>query len=268
MIIDFHTHTFPEKIAAQALHKLAEISGTTPHLNGTEAALIKSMEENGVTYSVMLPVATKPQQVVDINNHAIEANAKALEEGGGLLSFGAMHCSYENYREELKRIKTAGLKGIKLHHDYTNIYFDEERSLNVIQEAFMDGLIVMIHAGNDPVSKDVHYCQPDRIAKGLDKLAGGKLIASHFGGLMNLEDAKKYLAGRDIYIDTSMSYHYYGFEALREMIQMHAPDKILFGTDSPWEDQGTGLRMLKSMSLTDEMIYKITEENPRRLLGI
>ncbi len=268
MIVDFHTHVFPEKIAGSALRKLADISGTTPHLNGTETDLRRSMQQYGITYSVMLPVATKPQQVEEINRHAIEANAKALEEGGGLLSFGAMHCDYKDYKEELKRLKRAGIRGIKLHHDYTNIYFDDERSISVMQEAFMNDLIVMIHAGNDPVSKEVHYCTPDRIARGLDLLHGGVLIASHFGGLMNLEAAKEYIAGRDIYLDTSMSYHYYGLEALREMLLLHSPDRILFGTDSPWENQGTGLGLLKSMSLPDELIHKITEENPCRLLQL
>ena len=268
MIIDFHTHTFPEKIAESALKKLAQTSGTVPHLDGTETALKNSMKEYGITYSVMLPVATKPHQVPGINDHAIKANAKALSEGGGLLSFGAMHCAYEGYREELKRLKEAGIKGIKLHHDYMNIYFDDEQSLRVIQEAFSNGLIVMLHAGDDPVSREIHYCAPERIAGALDRLKGGILIASHFGGLMNVEEAKEFLAGKDIYIDTSMSHHYFGLETLREMLLLHAPDKILFGTDSPWENQGTGLALLRSMSLSEEMIRTITEENPRRVLGL
>ncbi len=268
MIIDFHTHAFPEKIAEPALKKLAETSGTMPHLDGTEAALKKSMEKHGITYSVMMPVATKPQQVPGINDHAVWANAKALLEGGGLLSFGAMHCAFEGYREELKRLKEAGIKGIKLHHDYMNSYFDDEQSLRVIQEAFLNGLIVMLHAGDDPVSKDIHYCTPKQIAGALDRLRGGILIASHFGGLMNVEEAKEFLAGKDIYIDTSMSHHYFGLETLREMLLLHDSDKILFGTDSPWEDQGTGLALLRSMSLSAEMIEKITQENPRRVLGL
>lgn len=268
MIIDFHTHTFPDNMADTALKKLADTSETIPHLEGTETALKNSMKEYGITYSVMMPVATKPHQVQNINDHAIMVNAKALSEGSGLLSFGAMHCAFEGYKEELKRLKKSGIKGIKLHHDYMNIYFDEEQSLRVIQEAFLNGLIVMLHAGDDPVSKDIHYCSPERIAGALDRLKCGILIASHFGGLMNVEEAKEFLAGKDLYIDTSMSHHYFGLETLREMIMMHAPDKILFGTDSPWENQGTGLALLRSMSLSEEMIKKITEENPRRLLDL
>lgn len=268
MIIDFHTHTFPGKLAESALKKLAETSGTTPHTDGTEASLKKSMEKYGITYSVMMPVATKPQQVTGINDHAIRANAKALSEGGGLLSFGAMHCAYEGYREELRRLKEAGIKGIKLHHDYMNIYFDDEQSLHVIQEAFLNGLVVMLHAGDDPVSRDIHFCTPERIAGALERFKGGSLIASHFGGLMNVKEAKEFLAGKDIYIDTSMGHHYFGLETLREMLLLHDPDKILFGTDSPWEDQGTGLALLRSMSLSGEMIEKITQENPRRVLGL
>ncbi len=264
MIIDFHTHTFPDKIAAKALKGLsATANGVLPHTDGTEAGLRASMRENGIDDSVVMPVATAAHQVEGINNNAIAINGI-----DGLWSFGAMHYEYMDYQKELRRIKDAGLKGIKLHHDYMQLRFDDRRSIEIMQEAFRLGLLVLIHAGNDPVSPDVHYCTPKMIHDVLPELQKNLLIASHYGGLMNMDEVEKYLMGEDIYIDTSMAHHYYGLERLRNILTHHPSDRILFGSDSPWENQATSLRLLKSMSLSDELIRKITWDNPARLLGI
>lgn len=264
MIIDFHTHTFPEKIAEKALRGLSETADDTkPHTNGTEEGLRASMKANGIDYSVVMPVATAARQVEDINNNVIRINGV-----DGLYSFASMHYEYENYKEEFKRMKDAGIKGVKLHHDYMRLRFDDNRSIDLMKAAMELGLLVLIHAGNDPVSKDVHYCTPEMIHDVLPELKKDQLIASHYGGLMNLDGVEKYLLGETIYIDTSMAHHYYGLQRLRRILENHPEDRILFGSDSPWEDQQTSLRLLQSMSLSDEKIRKITWDNPARLLGI
>ncbi|NLG03743.1 MAG: amidohydrolase family protein [Clostridia bacterium] len=264
MVIDFHTHTFPAKIAEGALRHLSDIAGgIIPHTSGTEDSLKESMKQNGITYSVMMPVATSKKQVTTINDHAIEINGS-----DGLYSFGGMHYEFEDYKSEFQRLKNAGIKGIKLHHDYMNLRFDDERSVEIMNAAFDLDLIILIHAGNDPVSKDIHYCTPKMIKETLPKLKEGKLIASHYGGLMNIEEVETYLLGENIYFDTSMAHHYYGLEKLRRILNAHSKDLILFGSDSPWESQGTSLALLHSMSLSSDLIDKITWENPARLLNI
>lgn len=264
MVIDFHTHTFPPKIAAGALNHLSEIAGgIIPHTLGTEDSLKESMRNNGISHSVMMPVATSARQVTTINDHAIEINGN-----DGLFSFGGMHFEFDDYKKEFLRLKNAGIKGVKLHHDYMNLRFDDERSIAIMNAAFELDLIILIHAGNDPVSKEIHYCTPKMIKETLPKLKTGKLIASHFGGLMNIEEVETYLLGENIYLDTSMAHHYYGLEKLRHIVDSHPEDMILFGSDSPWENQGTSLALLRSMSLSPELIRKITWENPARLLGL
>ena len=63
MIIDFHTHTFPDTISEKALHKLSMASATLPFTDGTLGGLLSSMEKAGVDKSVTLPVMTSPGQV-------------------------------------------------------------------------------------------------------------------------------------------------------------------------------------------------------------
>ncbi len=49
MLIDFHTHSFPEKIAQKAIDKLSFVSGgLVPHTDGTLKGLRGLMSSQGV----------------------------------------------------------------------------------------------------------------------------------------------------------------------------------------------------------------------------
>ena len=45
MIIDAHTHTYPETIAKRAIEKLEKNSGTKAHTNGVQSGLMASMRK-------------------------------------------------------------------------------------------------------------------------------------------------------------------------------------------------------------------------------
>ena len=49
------------------------------------------------------------------------------------------------------------------------------------------------------------------------------------------------------------------------MIRNHGVDKVLFGTDSPWDDQKTALKDINATELTDEEKRLILGENARKL---
>ena len=119
MVIDFHTHLFPEKIAAKALHQLAVTSGITPSTDGTAAGLLSSMERCGIDISVVLPVVTTPHQYDSILRFASQIN----EENAGkkehrLLSLGGIHPDCEDIPGKIAQLAREGFKGIKLHPHY------------------------------------------------------------------------------------------------------------------------------------------------------
>lgn len=73
MIIDFHTHIFPDTLAVKTIPMLAQRSHTQPHTDGTAAGLLGHMEESGVDVSVVLPVVTAPRQFDSINRFAAKS---------------------------------------------------------------------------------------------------------------------------------------------------------------------------------------------------
>jgi len=62
-IIDFHTHAFPDNIAERAIQKLEIKSKAKAYLNGTIDDLLRSMDKNGITRSVLCNIATRPEQL-------------------------------------------------------------------------------------------------------------------------------------------------------------------------------------------------------------
>ena len=147
MIIDIHTHTFPDKIAAATLDKLKRLSHTTPFTDGTAAGLAASMARAGVDRSVVMPVATSPHQVPHVNDASARMNELGVQTG--VLSFGCMHPDFDGWKEELARVQRLGLKGIKLHPEYQGTDFDDPRYLRILDRCGELGLVVLTHAGLD-----------------------------------------------------------------------------------------------------------------------
>ena len=131
MIVDFHTHIFPDKIAARTIEKLENIANIKAFTDGREHSLSASMQKAGVDLSVVLPVVTKPEQFDTVNEFAMQLNEKYQQQKTRLLSFGGIHPDTLDFRRELRVIKELGLLGIKLHPDYQNTYFDDIKNMRI-----------------------------------------------------------------------------------------------------------------------------------------
>ncbi|MCD7846375.1 MAG: amidohydrolase family protein [Oscillospiraceae bacterium] len=263
MIIDFHTHIFPEKLAARTLPWIKEISGVQYQLKGTGEDLRRSMDACGIDLCVTMPIVTRAGTMRKINDYAAEQAKK-----WGFLSFGSVHPDEPDWRGELRRFRELGLRGLKLHNDYQKFYFDSRECRQIIEAAFEEGLPVLVHPGIDPVSPDVHYCTSKMLKDAMPLLRQGTFIATHLGGHMRLEEAMEYVIGSDIYLDVSMARVYYAPEACKKAILNHDPDKLLFGTDSPWDNQAGAIQAIRDMELGEELTEKILGGNAQRLLGL
>ena len=76
MIIDMHTHVYPEKIAKRAVEKLSKAADIPAQSNGMKSGLQESMKRAGVDYSLLLPVATSVKQVDKMNENQLTALRK------------------------------------------------------------------------------------------------------------------------------------------------------------------------------------------------
>lgn len=279
MIIDFHTHTYPEKIAARTVELLAGRSGTVPHSDGTLEGLEENMQQRHVDMSVVLPVATSPKQYKRINEVAQVENE--MFKDTHVWSFGGIHPENDNYKEILRDISDKGLKGIKLHPDYQGTFFNDIRYKRIISYASELGLIVVTHAGQDIGLPDIVHCTPAMAEEVLDDVKPDKLVLAHMGGWQMWQDVLDRLCGRNVYLDTAFSYGQIQYkegvdhrwklmdsDMFRAIINRHGADKILFGTDSPWSDQSESIADIDGLRLAEDEKRKIMGENAAGLLNL
>lgn len=262
MIIDFHTHMFPDKIAKTTLDFLAGVCQIAPHTDGTYEGLLASTQKAGADISISLPIVTNPSQFTTINRFAAD------HQGGNVLSFGSIHPDSEDYREQLREIRSMGLKGIKLHPDYQEVHFHDIRYKRIVDYASELGLIIVVHAGVDPKCPyDVH-CTPAMASELIREVMPEKLVLAHMGGNLMWDEVEEYLLGKPVYFDTGVVLGRIPDEQFLSMVRNHGTDKILFGTDSPWAGQKEYLNYLRRLKLSEEEKNQILGKNALRLLGL
>lgn len=268
MIIDFHTHIFPDKIAERVIATLEAginnrfMDNVRAVIGATLDDLKKSMAENGIDYSVVMPIATTVTQSESINKFA-----KIVNETDNIFSFGSLHPMQENWESVLYDIKEKGLKGIKLHPEYQQFYIDSPEALRVLKKCEELDLAVVLHAGRDHGVEPPVHCLPERLRRALDYVSGKKIVAAHLGGWDSWDDVEKYLVGTNVMFDTAYTVDFIDHEQLLRIIRSHGSDKILYGTDSPWEKQSHAAEILQSLLLTDGELNNIFYKNAAELLG-
>lgn len=270
MIIDFHTHAFPEKIAARTIEVLiantARISDY-PMKNctdGTAHGLLEAEHRAGVDLAVVLPIVTNTKQTETVNRVAKETN----EADCGLYSFGSVHPSDPDALSWVDRLAEDGFKGIKLHPEFQNIYADSDEMTAVCRLAAKHGMTVTLHAGRDIGYPPPVKAEPDALLRLIDRVPDLKLVAAHLGGWMMWDEVAAKLVGTPIYFDTAFIADFIDTARVRDIINAHGAEKILFGSDAPWEGPAKTLAFLSSLDIDPEDLKKICGTNAAGLLGI
>jgi len=263
MLIDCHTHCFPEKIAEKAIAKLSFASGGLKNnTDGTLTGLKKSMAEGNVDISVVLNIATNEKQQKSVNDFAAEINSRE-----GIIAFGSVFPDSKDALCELERIKEMGLKGVKLHPDYQGFFVDDEKMKPIYKKISRLGLVTVFHAGFDYGFPPPYGATPERMEKALCWF-DSPVIAAHWGGVGCYDEVLCRLCGKDIYFDTSFGYSQMPKYHAEKILEKHGTDRILFGTDTPWHTPEMELRLLSTLGLTEVEMEKITHENAEKLLDI
>ena len=282
MIIDMHTHVFPDKISAAVIDKLSRISRSVAFTNGNLRGLQSSMDAAQIDLSIILPVATTTNQVEKINSSAAALNEQFAN--AGIHSFGCIHPDYMNWREELSRVKNHGLKGIKIHPVYQDTNLDDVKFLRILDRAAELNLIVVTHAGLDIGFPGIVRCSPQMARHVVKELGDFKFILAHMGGWKNWDEVLKILGDTKVFIDTSFStgkiiprsdcpWNADDLKLLTpaqfmRFVEVFGAERILFGTDSPWSSAKTSIEFIRDLPISDADKTKILGGNARRLLEI
>ena len=274
MVIDIHTHIFPDKIAEPALKKLSGIIGIEPGMNGTAEGLLASMEGAGIDTGVVLPVVTDVRQFDSIFRFAVlinETYGYFTDRGAHnrLISLAGIHPDDPDLKDHLRLIAEEGFTGVKIHPNYQDVMFNDIRYKRLLSMTSELGLFVLVHTGWDPVTPGIDYCTPDMVLDVMKDVSPKDMVLAHLGCKENYTEAEEKLCGLDLYLDTAFSMVRVSEEQFARMVIKHGADKILFGTDAPWTHQDEAVRCLRENKLVSEEAKEmIFSENAAGLLKI
>jgi predicted TIM-barrel fold metal-dependent hydrolase len=259
VIIDAHTHIWPDSIAARAL------AGTLPDLevfgDGTKAGLLASMERNGIDRSICLGVANNAPQVPLANKFA------AGLDDDRLIGFGSIHADADP-AETLTDLAHRGLKGVKVHPIFQGYAIDDPGVLPLFDAFQETGTVVIMHVGAGSTPDVTARSTPDKLRGLVERFPRLKLIACHFGGYRLFEQAEDLICGLPVYLDTSWPPSVADLDParVRSFIERHGPDRIIFASDWPMSDPGEEIEAIERLGLSAEATEMVFGGNMARLL--
>lgn len=260
-IIDFHTHAFPDEIAERAITILEREGNIKARLNGKVSSLLSSMDAKGIEKSIVCSIATKPSQFDSILSWSKKIRSERI------IPFPSFHPD-DNFKERISAISGEGFLGVKFHPYYQDFNIDEERLFPIYEEIIRNNLILVMHTGFDFAFPRIRKADPSKISKIKELYPELRLVTTHLGAWDDWDEVEKHIIGKDIFMEVSFSLELLNKEQARNIILRHPSTHILFGTDSPWTDQGETLLLLKGLGLGEEREKMILRENSQKLLNL
>jgi uncharacterized protein len=267
MIIDAHTHIYPDDVAAKALRTV--IDNTNGQLNacteGTLDSLLGSMDRAGVDFSIVLPIATDPRH----GNGILEWIRQSMDRSPRLIFFGSVHPYDPEFKSVIAQMKELGIQGIKLHPAYQGFPVDSTDVYRTYEEVLKNDMVLHFHAGRDRSLPESDYTSVERFSRFLRDFQGSKVILAHAGGDGEFDKVLGLLGDYRCYYDVSFVLEdMVGNEHARELYRRNE-EYFIFGTDSPWRDQARYVQLIRdSEFLSEEQKAKLFHRTIRKLIDI
>lgn len=261
MIIDFHTHAFPDSIADRAMAQLQQEGKIEAALDGHVSSLLKSMDAAGIERSVVVSIATKPDQFSSILRWSEAIRSPRL------IPFPSIHPADSQAEAHVDEIARAGFKGIKLHPYYQDFVIDDPALDPIYRWIAARGLLLLVHTGFDFAFPRRRIADPVRIRRVLERHPDLKWVATHLGAWADWSEVRSRLIGRPIYLELSFSLQYMTPELAGALLMEHPAEYVLFGTDSPWVGQSETLAQVRALRLPAEREAALLGGNAQRLLA-
>lgn len=272
MVVDVHTHFFPDRLARKTI---GELEGRTDHAitavsTGTLDSLLADMIRQRIDFAVTCPIATKPNQFETILRSAlaIRDGEHGREAARRIIPFASIHPVDEARFIHLQTIAESGVRGIKLHPYYQPCVIDSPAMLEFFRCCRDLRLVVQCHCGFDIGFPRENICGPERVAHVMREVSGLRLIAAHLGGWRQWECVAEHLVGTDVFLDTSILPPDHSDDKAINVLRNHPPEKLLYATDWPWLSFQQGLEYLDKGGFTTAQLEAVKGGNAAQLLGI
>jgi predicted TIM-barrel fold metal-dependent hydrolase len=147
MIIDSHTHIYPDHVAGKAVRTIIDNTKgwVNAYTDGTFDSLLASMDRAGVDISLVLTIATTPGQGCGI----LKWLKQMIDSSPRLVYFGSVHPYDPNTKDIISEMIDMGIQGLKFHPAYQDFPVDSKEAYKVFEEALKKDLALYFHSGFD-----------------------------------------------------------------------------------------------------------------------
>ena len=261
MIIDAHCHVWPDTIAAQVL--ASRPSNLDPLHDGTVDGLRRTMAAAGVDHAMCLGVAAVAR-TVKRTNEFIGSVDRTL-----FTPFGTVHPELSP-EANLKSLRDNGIRGVKLHPLFQELSLADPRVIELLHALAGDGVTVITHAGAGGSAEANERGTPAALRAAVDAVPNLTLIACHFGGYHQMDEAEELVVGSRAYLETSWPPRMGDLdtERVRNLIRRHGADRVVFGSDWPMADPAAEIAAVRDLGLEPHEVDAILGNTLAGILGL
>lgn len=237
LVVDAHNHIGARAGAAQ-----------------TGPELVAKMDVAGVDRSVIFPFVEG-----NFTNDAVKAAVEACPDR--LVPYCAVNPWQPDAADELRRCVTEwGFRGLKLHPTINGFHLSDPKLVDPLFEVAGDLSIPVIAHG----ASDLHNSPPE-FAEMARRFPRVRLFMAHMGFFWSVDQAIAYAkAFSNLYLETSRAPIFEIATAVREL----GPDKVVWGTDSPFVDYEWEFRKMERCS-SDRAVYdRVVGSTMAEILGL
>ena len=280
MIIDAHTHIFPEKIRRNREKYFADEPAFKKLYQSPKSRLIgaremlASMDDSQVDKAVVFGFPWKDSLLFKQHNDYISEVVNRYPQR--FIGLGCFDPFSDGVAEETHRcLQKAGLSGIgELAFYQSGIENSSLPRLEPVMEICRGlDLPVMIHT-NEPIGHSYPGKTPNTLAQIyqlIQTFPQNKIVLAHWGGGLFFfsllkKEVKESL--KNVYFDTAASPYLYDADVYRLAIELVGEKKILFGSDFPLLPPARYFDEMKTAGLSDDEMQKICGANAAALFNV
>ena len=280
MIIDAHTHIFPEKIRKNREKYFTDEPAFKKLYQSPKSRLIgaremlASMDDSQVDKAVVFGFPWKDSLLFKQHNDYISEVVNRYPQR--FIGLGCFDPFSDGVAEETHRcLQKAGLSGIgELAFYQSGIENSSLPRLEPVMEICRGlDLPVMIHT-NEPIGHSYPGKTPNTLAQIyqlIQTFPQNKIVLAHWGGGLFFfsllkKEVKESL--KNVYFDTAASPYLYDADVYRLAIELVGEKKILFGSDFPLLPPARYFDEMKTAGLSDDEMQKICGANAAALFNV
>ncbi|MDQ1238066.1 MAG: Amidohydro-rel protein [Thermodesulfobacteriota bacterium] len=261
MIVDAHCHMFTPRLVHNVSKKtdmaaILKLGTEHAYARLSPAKLDAAASLYGVDTCILLPTAHVHRVKEENDRHV-----SFTRESSRIRTLATLHPHMSNIEEEVERVFSLGIPGFKFSSFTQGFDLASPECttmMAVVERVGLDKNQRPVMVFDTFVGAHEHFAAdpaflttPKKLAEIVERHSGITIIGAHMGGLTaDCDEIVKHLKPRDnLYLDTSNAAHTLQEDEFVQLLHIHGPEHILFGTDWPWFHYRDEIALIRSLAL-------------------